>query len=129
VLIVDDNADAAESLAALLQLLGHETSVATSGPAGLELASRATPDVVFLDLGMPDMSGYEVARRLRPMPGLEATTLVALSGWGSDEDRRKSKEAGFDRHLVKPTDGEEIEALLDQLGRALGRSRSGQTSN
>ena len=129
VLIVDDNADAAESLAALFQLLGHETSVATSGPAGLELASRATPDVVFLDLGMPDMSGYEVARRLRPMPEFAATTLVALSGWGSDEDRRKAKEAGFDRHFVKPADYEEIEALLDQLGRRLGRIKSGQTSN
>ena len=129
VLIVDDNPDAAESLAALFQLLGHETAVANSGPVGLELASRATPDVVFLDLSMPGMSGYEVARRLRPMPGFAATTLVALSGWGSDEDRRKSKEAGFDRHFVKPADYEEIEALLDQLGRKLGRIESGQTSS
>src|SRR6202035_1696475 len=102
VLIVDDNVDAAESLAMLLRLWGHEVAVAHDGPGALRAAETQPPEVALLDIGLPGMDGYELARRLRPQPGLERTVLVALTGWGQEEDRRRSQEAGFDHHLVKP---------------------------
>src|SRR5690242_14918738 len=101
VLVVEDQPDAAESLRLLLQLVGHELRVALNGPEGIEIASTWQPDVVLSDIGMPGMDGYEVARRL---PGMENLHLVALTGYGRDEDRRRSREAGFDLHLVKPTE-------------------------
>ena len=112
VLVVDDNVDAAESLALLLGLDGHETAVAHDGPAALELACRFAPEVVFLDLGLPAMNGYEVAKRFRAEPGRAGVLLVALTGWGAEEDRRRSKEAGFDHHLTKPAESERIRELL-----------------
>jgi CheY-like chemotaxis protein len=114
-LVVDDNKDAALSLAMLLKLQGHEVRVGHSGQAALEMAMGYEPDAVFLDIGMPSMDGYEVARRLRQRPGLEKVTLVALTGWGQPEDRRRTAEAGFDHHLVKPPDSKEIETLLANL--------------
>jgi CheY-like chemotaxis protein len=111
-LVVDDNVDAADSLAALLSLQGHEVRVARSGPAALEMVSDYRPDLVFLDIGMPGMDGYEVARRMRQVPGLAKVRLVALTGWGQHEDRRRSAQAGFDEHLVKPVEAKVLEKLL-----------------
>jgi CheY-like chemotaxis protein/nitrogen-specific signal transduction histidine kinase len=112
VLVVDDNADAAESLAMLLGLLGYEVRTAHDGPAALREAAAFRPDVALLDIGMPGMSGHDVARRLRQTPGLDGLLLVAMTGWGQDEDRRRSREAGFNHHLVKPVDAAALHQLL-----------------
>ncbi len=114
-LIVDDNEDAAESLAELLRLWGHEVRVAHSGAIALAIARTYLPRVVFLDIGMPGMDGLEVARRLRQLPGLEGTVLAALTGWGQREDRRRTQQAGFDHHFVKPPEPKTLEALLNAL--------------
>jgi signal transduction histidine kinase/ActR/RegA family two-component response regulator len=114
VLLVDDNVDAAESLAMLLRLWGHEVAVAHDGPSALRAAAAHRPEVALLDISLPGMDGYELARRLRPQHGLERTVLVALTGWGQDEDRRRSQEAGFDHHLVKPVDLSDLQELLAQ---------------
>jgi PAS domain S-box-containing protein len=111
-LVVDDNKDAADSLAMLLRLRGHEVRVAYDGSAALQLVKGYRPDLVFLDIGMPDVDGWEVARRLRRQPGLENVRLAALTGYGQEEDRRLSREAGIDHHLVKPVDPEALAALL-----------------
>jgi len=116
-LVVDDNRDAADSLALLLRLQGHEVHVAHDGPAALEALNGYRPEMVFLDIGMPGMDGYEVARRVRQMPGLEDVVLVALTGWGQKEDRRRTAEAGFDHHLVKPPEPQTLESLLTGLKR------------
>ncbi|MGV3484648.1 MAG: ATP-binding protein, partial [Planctomycetaceae bacterium] len=116
-LIVDDNQDAANSLAMLLKLQGHEVRVAHDGPTALEIARQYVPEVVFLDIGMPRMDGYEVARRLRQLPGLENVVLAALTGWGQKEDRRRTAEAGFNHHLVKPPEPKAVEAVLADLKR------------
>jgi PAS domain S-box-containing protein len=113
VLVVDDNEDAAVSLARLLRLFGHATRVAGDGPQALEAAREFRPDVGLLDIGLPGMDGYELARRFRAEPDLAATRLVALTGWGTDEDRRRAREAGFDGHLVKPVAPDDIRAVLD----------------
>ena len=112
---MDDNQDAADSLAMLLRLQGHEVRVAYSGMAALEMTKTYTPDVVFLDIGMPGMDGYEVARRIRQQPGLEKVVLAALTGWGQKEDRRRTAEAGFNHHLVKPPEPKAVESILSSL--------------
>ncbi|AKJ27150.1 PAS domain S-box protein [Caldimonas brevitalea] len=114
-LVVDDNGDAALSLAMLLRLQGHDVRVAHDGPSALALATAYHPHMVFLDIGMPGMDGYEVARRLRQQPGLEGIVLAALTGWGQQQDRRRTAEAGFDHHLVKPPEAEALESLLKAL--------------
>ena len=114
-LVVDDNQDAANSLAVLLRLQGHEVRVAHDGVSALEAASELRPTVVLLDLGMPGMDGYEVARRIRQTAGLQKTVLAALTGWGQREDRRRTAKAGFDHHLVKPVDPQALESLLAGL--------------
>jgi PAS domain S-box-containing protein len=114
-LVVDDNHDAANSLSLLLRLQGHEVRVAHDGPSALEVAVMFRPDLIFLDLGMPGMDGYEVARRVRQSPGLEKTVLAALTGWGQQEDRRRTAEAGFDHHLVKPVEPDAVQRLLGNL--------------
>lgn len=111
-LVVDDNQDAADSLAMLLRLQGHEVRVAHDGRTALDLLNGYRPDMVFLDIGMPDMDGFEVARMLRQRPGLEKLRLTALTGWGQQEDRRRTAAAGFDHHLVKPVEPETLEQLL-----------------
>jgi two-component system, chemotaxis family, CheB/CheR fusion protein len=116
VLVVDDNIDAAESLAELLRVLGHQVEVAFNGSKALELANTFQPELIILDIRMPDMDGYEVARRLRQQRGAEKVTLVALSGYGSTTDRERSLAAGFDLHLVKPVDLNEITKLLTTTG-------------
>lgn len=117
VLVVDDNVDAATSLGKLLRrLYGQDVKVAHDGPSALELSEQFRPEVILLDLGMPGMDGYEVARRLRERPDFEGTRLIALTGWGQESARQRSQEAKFDLHLVKPVDPEEIRLLLAELG-------------
>jgi PAS domain S-box-containing protein len=113
VLVVDDNVDAATSLALLLKLDGHDVKLAHDGPGALSAARGFTPQVILLDIGLPGMSGYEVARELRRDPAFAETTFIALTGYGQAEDRRKSKSAGFDHHLTKPIDDEALAAALD----------------
>jgi signal transduction histidine kinase len=114
ILVADDNSDALESLTILLELGGHEVFSAANGALALESAERNLPEVALLDIGMPKLDGYEVARRIRAQPWGRRITLVALTGWGQDSDRRRSGEAGFDSHLVKPLD---LDKLMELLGR------------
>jgi signal transduction histidine kinase len=115
ILVADDNNDALESLATLLQLSGHEVYTAANGAVALESAEQHRPEVALLDIGMPKLDGYEVARRIRAQPWGQRITLVALTGWGQDSDRRRSQEAGFDSHLVKPLDLDKLTELLAAL--------------
>jgi CheY-like chemotaxis protein len=112
ILVVDDNVDAAESLAVLLRLEGHEVRVACDGPAALAAAQADPPEMVVLDLGMPGMDGFEVARRLRALPGSDGVLLVALTGWAQEDDRRRCYEAGFDGHLPKPVEWDALRQFL-----------------
>ena len=123
VLIVDDNKDAANLLASLLQLSGHETCTGYGGLEALRLADEFSPQVIFLDIGMPDLNGYEVARRLRAAPSSKNAMLIALTGWGSEADRSKSQDAGFDVHLTKPVDPATIEDLMAKWAAIEGASR------
>jgi signal transduction histidine kinase/DNA-binding response OmpR family regulator len=115
ILVADDNRDSADSLAMMLEMLGHEVSCAHDGVEALETAKRSKPELVFLDLGMPRMNGYDAARMIRNQPECNGVVLVALTGWGQEEDRRRSYEAGFDHHIVKPIDFAEVEKLLKNL--------------
>jgi CheY-like chemotaxis protein len=112
VLVVDDNQDVAQSLAMVVDLCGHDVEVAHDGPAALSKAKAAPPDVVFLDIGLPGMDGYEVARAMRAEAKLNQAVLVALTGYGTEEAKRKSAEAGFNHHLLKPVSLELVESLL-----------------
>jgi PAS domain S-box-containing protein len=112
ILVVDDNADAGESLAMFLRLQGHVVRVAIDSQTALEAVLAEAPEVAFLDIGMPGMDGYELARRLRQQPDLQTMMLVALTGWGQEDDRRRTQEAGFDFHLTKPAEPEVLERLL-----------------
>ncbi|HSK11337.1 MAG TPA: response regulator, partial [Vicinamibacterales bacterium] len=112
VLVVDDNLDSAELLALNVQMGGHDVVTAHNGESALGLAAAYRPDVVLLDLGMPGMDGYEVAARLREVPGLEAVRIVAVTGYGEEEHRRRTRSSGFAEHLVKPVD---LSALLRTL--------------
>jgi CheY-like chemotaxis protein len=112
VLVVDDNRDAAESLGMVLELLGAEVFIACSGPDALDALVARQPSVVLLDIGMPGMDGFEVARRIRQLPQFRHVTLIALTGWGQEGDRRLSQAAGFDHHLIKPADIQTLQGLL-----------------
>jgi signal transduction histidine kinase/DNA-binding response OmpR family regulator len=112
ILVVDDNLDSAESMAMMLTLSGHEVATAHDGMEAVKLAGEFQPDVAFLDLGMPVLDGYEAARAIRRQSRGKQIVLVALTGWGQEEDKRRSREAGFDAHLVKPIDFEELEDLV-----------------
>lgn len=114
VLVVDDNRDSAESVGVVVEMLGHQVQLAHNGPAALEKAAAFRPEVVLLDIGLPGMDGYEVARRLRQV--LPDAVLAAMTGWGGEEDRRRCQEAGFDHHLLKPVD-------MDALGEVLAHHR------
>ena len=118
ILVVDDSVDAAQSLAVLLQDLGADVRTANDGPTALDELEAYRPSVMLLDIGMPGMDGLEVARRARQRPDGRDLTVIALSGWGQDEDRRRSREAGIDYHLVKPVDLVELSHLLTALAPA-----------
>jgi len=116
VLVVDDNPDSVETLCRLLELRGNHVATATSGEEALELARSFNPEVVLMDIGMPGVSGHEVARRIRAESWGRAMTLIALTGWGTDRDRQLSREAGFDHHLVKPFNIDDLDLILVQDG-------------
>jgi CheY-like chemotaxis protein len=116
VLVIEDNEDGLASLVALLELLGATVTGAPDGRAGLDAARRFRPEVVLLDLGLPGIDGYEVARRLKSDPYVPGLRLVALTGWGADADRRRTAEAGFDLHLTKPLDMPTLVGAFRQLG-------------
>ncbi len=112
VLVIDDNADAADTLVAILSLLGHDAVAAHNGIEGSRAAERQHPDVVFLDIGMPGMNGFEVAVAMRQIAGLESVRIVALTARRDEETRARAKSAGFDLHLTKPTSIEVIEEII-----------------
>jgi CheY-like chemotaxis protein len=115
ILVLDDNRDSAESLAMLLRLVGHDVRTVHDGRQALVVAEIYGPDLVLLDIGLPGMDGYEVARRLRAQPWIGQTNLVALTGFGGEEDRRQAQSAGLDHHLVKPVDFDALRELLAAL--------------
>ena len=112
VLVVDDNVDTAEALVERLELMGHEVFVAYTGARALEMAHERRPDVVFLDLALPDVSGFDIARAMRKDAGLDAARIVALTGFGSDEHRKRAAESGIDDYLVKPVAAATLQELL-----------------
>jgi CheY-like chemotaxis protein len=114
VLVVDDNVDAATSLRILLKRQGARVEVAHSGPEALEVIENSRPSVVLLDIGMPGMDGFEVATRVRQNHDYDDIVLIALTGWGQEEDRQRTRDAGFNHHLVKPADINELQELLAQ---------------
>ena len=115
ILVVDDYPSVADSLMKVLHLGGHHVKIARDGPSALEEVSIDRPEIVLLDIGLPGMDGYEVAQRMRNLPGLETIILIALTGYGQEDDRRRSTEAGFDYHLVKPAEPKMLERLLSAL--------------
>jgi CheY-like chemotaxis protein len=115
ILVVDDNQDAAASLALLLNIAGNETHTAHDGLQAIEAAARFRPDMIILDIGLPKMNGYEACRRIREQPWGKNIVLVALTGWSLDEDSPQSKDAGFDHHLVKPVEFDALKGLLPQV--------------
>jgi len=117
VLVVDDNEDAAETLALVLRFSGHDVRWVHDGPAALEVAEEFLPEAMLLDIGLPGMDGYEVARQVRQLPGLENILLVALTGYGGEEDRRRALEADFDAHLIKPVDADDLPRVLAHIPR------------
>jgi CheY-like chemotaxis protein/two-component sensor histidine kinase len=119
ILVVDDNSDSADSLAMLLQLMGHETRTANDGLQALEVGSAFKPDVILLDIGMPKLNGYETCRRIREQAWGRIALLVACTGWGQDDYKHKAFEAGFNLHMVKPVDLEALEKLLATLESAM----------
>jgi PAS domain S-box-containing protein len=125
VLVVDDNVDAAQTLGALLEMRGYAVALAHDGASALTLAALSPPQVVFLDIGLPDRSGFEVAPALRELDGMAGATLVALTGWGAEQDRRRSSEAGFDAHLTKPADFNSVQQLLREAAVNYGLATEG----
>jgi signal transduction histidine kinase/CheY-like chemotaxis protein len=120
ILVVDDNADAADLLATSVEMMGHIAQVAHDGPAGLRIAAQFRPDVALLDIGLPVMDGYELARHLRALPGLASLRLIAVTGYSQEADRRRAEAVGFERHLVKPIQLAELHAVLAPAGEAPG---------
>jgi two-component system, OmpR family, response regulator len=114
-LVVDDNRDAAESMSMLLRMWGHEVAFAYDGPSALETAEQWRPEAVFLDIGLPGMDGYEVAARLRELPQARNAVLIAITGYGQEDDRVRSRRAGIDHHLVKPVAPDALRDLIDSL--------------
>ena len=125
-MVVDDMPDTAHAMTKILKLLGHDVAVAYDGPTAIEVARAHHPEIVVLDIGLPGMDGYEVARRLRQEDCCRGAMLIAASGYGQEEDRRRSKAAGFDHHLVKPVDYAVLNKLLrpDQVRPESMRGRS-----
>jgi CheY-like chemotaxis protein len=111
ILVIDDNNDNADTMSTLLRMLGHEVTVSNSGLEGLRYVADSAPDVALLDIGMPNMNGYEVAQRIRSQPHCRDMMLIAITGWGQEVDRVRSRAAGFDHHLVKPVDFDQLQKL------------------
>jgi CheY-like chemotaxis protein len=127
ILIVDDNADAAQTLALVLESAGHEVMVEYDPEAALRRAARQLPQACLLDIGLPQMSGHELARRLRQLPGMAGATLIALTGYGQLRDREQSRAAGFDHHLIKPVDAAALLALLSAQNPVDGETHAAST--
>ena len=124
-LLADDNHDAADSLAMLLEMNGYLVTVGYNGSQALELARKSRPSVMILDIGMPDITGFEVARRVRTEPWGQGIFLIAVTGWGQKEDKARAAIAGFDHHLTKPVDPDEVENVLQAFfKRQLGNGES-----
>jgi CheY-like chemotaxis protein len=124
ILVVDDNRDGADSLGMMLQLMGNDIRTAYDGEEALAAAHDFRPDVVLLDIGMPKLNGYEACRSIRQQPWSKGMVLIAVTGWGHEEDRRRSLEAGFDKHMVKPVDPGALMKLLAGLQRVADRKQS-----
>jgi CheY-like chemotaxis protein len=122
ILIAEDNADSAVSMAMLLRMYGHDVEIAANGPTALEKARRVKPDVVLLDIGLPGMTGYDVARQLSDHPPRKTPLLIAVTGFGQEVDRRHSAEAGFDLLLLKPVDPDQLRVILERFQRLLAES-------
>jgi CheY-like chemotaxis protein len=118
ILVVDDNHDSALSLAMMLSLMGHETRTAHDGESAVSTAESFQPEVVLLDIGLPKLNGYEVAQRIREQPWGTSMYLIAVTGWGQDEDRQRSSEVGLNMHMVKPVEPSALEKLLASLAAA-----------
>ncbi len=127
VLVVEDNEDVARSLAMLLELWGHNAEIVYRPEAALDAAHAHPPAVVLLDIGLPGMDGYQLAKKLRLQQGCEKVVLVAMTGYGQDEDRRRAEEAGFDHHLVKPVDPDVLQQLLARF-KSLAAERESRLS-
>ena len=121
ILVVDDNVDSAESMAVLMKLLGHQIAIAYDGESALETAGTFKPEIIILDVGLPRMHGYQVAERLRALPENKNLVIVALTGYGREQDRRRAMDAGFDYHFVKPMDFGTLELLVNGLSEPLKR--------
>jgi CheY-like chemotaxis protein len=131
VLVVDDNRDSAESLALILSLQGHESRCVHDGREALSTGGTYEPDVVILDIGMPGLNGYETARLIRAQPWGRDVTLIAVTGWGRPDDKRRAEEAGFDHHLVKPVELDSLAAVLGRGAHSVavaGSARAGDLS-
>ena len=115
ILVADDNEDAALTLSMLLEAFGNEVRVAHDGAQAVELAGSFRPDAILLDIGMPKLNGYEACERIRLQPGGAQAHIVALTGWGGEQDKERARAAGFDRHLVKPVDPQMLETLVGEL--------------
>lgn len=117
ILVADDNTDSAETCAMLLQLWGHDVRVAADGQETVDVAREFRPEIALVDIGMPRMSGYEVAQTLRGTEWGKDMVLVAVTGWGQDEDRARATAAGFDHHLAKPVDPQRLQPLIEEIAR------------
>jgi CheY-like chemotaxis protein len=115
ILVVDDNLDSADSLSKLLQLMGQEVQEAHDGVDAIDAAAVFLPDVVLMDIGLPKLNGYEAAREIRLRAGRRALTIIAVTGWGQDEDKQRAAAAGFDGHFTKPIDATQLQAMLDRI--------------
>ena len=115
VLVADDNHDSATTLAMILEMLGNEVRVAHDGEEALAMAASFHPDAILLDIGMPKLDGYAACERIRLLPGTGSTFIVALTGWGQDDDKARALAAGFDRHLVKPVEPAKLQELLEAV--------------
>ncbi|HXC39760.1 MAG TPA: response regulator [Burkholderiales bacterium] len=124
ILVADDLRDSADSLGLLLKAMGNEVCIVYGGAQAVEAAGTFRPDLVFLDLGMPEVDGYEACRRIRSAPGGGRVVIIAQTGWGQEQDRRRTNEAGFDHHMVKPIDGQALEALLARIGTPADAAKS-----
>jgi CheY-like chemotaxis protein len=120
--VADDNADSVTTMAMLLSSFGHEVRTSDDGLEAVRLAAEFEPDVIILDIGMPGLNGYEACRRIRAQPAGEKAVMIALSGWGQEDDKRQSEEAGFQYHIVKPVDPTALIQLLTQFEGAAGRN-------